>query len=98
MKQLLSARCGAIEPNIATLKLATDIALGNDNIKDVHARDGYKDLILKSFGSHEDVSELYNSLCDNVSKLPPTDAGYWGGAFSYDQSDADVLNRCKAPK
>ena len=95
LKNSVSARCASIEANIATLKLATDLLLGNNveyrdqNIKyhdleSVHTSGAYGSLI----GATKDeafAKNLYAELCANVSKLSSPNKlnkGFWRGAFS----------------
>lgn len=100
LKNLLSARCGSNEANIATLKLATDLLLGNDvnykdknikykNLKDVHGTGAYGATINATIDP-DFVKILYDGLCKNVKKLSKNlNDGYWSKAFS---------NNCGEPK
>lgn len=98
LKNLVSARCGSIEANIATLKLVTDLLLEKSvnykdldikykNLEDVHATGSYGKLI----GATSDVDfaeKLYDELLDNVNKLKKKlNKGFWKAAFSYNKSD-----------
>jgi hypothetical protein len=84
LKNFLTARCGSIEANVATLALCTDLLLGNHNITDVHNKGIYGAMINKT--SDEDfVKGLYFDLCENIKKLnkeSKLNKGFWAAAFS----------------
>lgn len=102
LKNLISARCGSVEANIATLKLVTDLLLNNkvndpknlnySSLEEVHKNNIYSKMINNTIDSSY-AKYLYEELCNNVNKLQnDLNKGYWNGAFSYNN------NKCSAPK
>lgn len=83
LKNTVSARCGSIEANIATLKLCTDLLLGNDEITKVHNNGTYGKLITSTSDAGI-AKKIYSQLCDNIKKLNKNklNDGFWKGAFS----------------
>lgn len=95
LKNTVSARCGSLEANIATLKLCTDLLLDKKvsypefdisykNLEEADKNDAYIKLI-KITKSEDAAATLYKSLCKNVKELNKKgelNKGYWKGAFS----------------
>ena len=90
LKRELTARCGSLEANIATLGLSTDIALGKRSIEDVQKHAQYKQQIEAiSCSAKEDpacaknLRDLEASICQNVQALKPSDPplDYYENAF-----------------
>lgn len=89
LKKLLSARCGNLEANIATLALATDIL--TDKVPNDVYKAGLANLygeMIKSTSDPKIAKKLYKNLCENLGELGrPSPSDYWVGAFSADCSD-----------
>lgn len=107
LKRLLSARCGSIEANIATLKLLLDILLdkevsvqfGNENytykgIKDIQQKNIYG-MTINQTTNPEFVKQLYTDLVQSyqeyTTETKDIPIGYWSAAFSY------VDDKCLPP-
>ena len=81
LKNQLTARCGSIEANIATLKVCTDLLLNKVTINKVHKDDIYAKTIQSTI-DEKIVEKLLSDLCKNVKKLSTKlNKGYWPGAF-----------------
>ena len=89
LKQELSARCGSLEANIATLYLCSHVILNHIDkqymsILQIQQNHEYKKH-LNSTTEHEKVKKMYKKLSENLdlirsqNKLP---TNYWPGAFS----------------
>ena len=89
LKQELSARCGSLEANIATLYLCSHVILHHIDkqymsILQIQHNHEYKKHINSTI-NHENVKKMYKKLSDNLglirsqNKLP---TNYWPGAFS----------------
>jgi hypothetical protein len=95
LKNLISARCGSLEANIATLKLITDLLLENNvdmpnygikysNLEEARSNNAYKKQIMMT-SSDDAVKMLYKALKRNIEKLnseKKLNKGFWKGAFS----------------
>lgn len=68
IKQQLTARCGSLSANIATLKIATDLVAGKVTINTIHTNGLYKQSITNSVNV-EKLKEIYAGLCANVEAL-----------------------------
>lgn len=98
LKQELTARCGSLEANIATLSLATGIAAGVCDIDEVHEKGLYGQTIEAiSCNVEQDaecaatVAELHSRLQRNRAQIPPNPAlDYYEGAFDAECGDPDA--------
>lgn len=90
LKKLLSARCGSLDANIATLKIATDIVNGKITINEVHQKKLYQKHLTSTFKDPRNTVELYHELCKNLKTQlgDPESSGYWKAAFN---------EKCDAP-
>jgi hypothetical protein len=90
----LTARCGSLEANVATLNLATQIAVGKMDI-DAIQKEGTYGKTIKSISCDSQADEacsnhldtLRKELCDNVKQLKPRGLDYYENAFN-DSCDA----------
>ena len=80
LKRELSARCGGLGANIATLTLATKIAEGEISIEDVHAQRIYDDYIKRS-KNIDPLVDMLEELIDAVERNQITGGDYWPLAF-----------------
>ena len=89
LKKLLSARCGSIEANVATLKLCTDILTDKLDTNDYYNIAPLYGSLIKSTKDPEIARELYQSLYDNLQELGrPAISDYWIGAFDADCNES----------
>lgn len=92
LKQQLWARCGSIEANIATLKIALDILLGKDTLESVQKNGTYNKTIENlsdGFGGTDVpfTTNLYSELCEQLAEyriIQPNYTDIWPSAFSQD--------------
>jgi len=88
LKNLLTARCGSLAANMATLKLATDIAVGNVDWQTVRDNNLYARAIMCTYSAksadktnHPLTKWMYCKLCGNLQKGRKLNNGYWPEAF-----------------
>jgi len=106
LKNMVTARCGGIGANIATLKLVTDLLLGNSveykkfgikyhNLNSIHKNGSYGKLI-GSISNNEHYVVLCRELFSNVKKLNKNkkklNKNFWAKAFNYKNG------KCNAPE
>ena len=93
LKKELTARCGSLEANLATLHLATNIATGKVDRETVQKDGLYKKHIQSiSCSASEDpecgrhLDTLRADICSNIQKLKPSDPplDYYKNAFNAD--------------
>lgn len=109
LKKLLSARCGSIEANVATLRLCTDILTDKLDTKEYFNLAPLYGSMIKSTKDENVARQLYQGLCNNLQELGrPSMSDYWIGAFDADcneplpqfqwNSVCDKADKLKKPK
>lgn len=79
LKRLLSARCGSLEANIATLYTCLLVNNGVHTIKEIQSKGLYGKNI-NSTSDFDSVKKMYNYLVKHLKKDVPI-TGYWNVAF-----------------
>tara|TARA_A100001015_G_scaffold264243_1_gene311722 strand:- start:261 stop:944 length:684 start_codon:yes stop_codon:yes gene_type:complete len=80
LKRLLSARCGSLEANIATLYTCLLVNNGVHTIKEIQSKGLYGKNI-NSTKDFESVKKMYKYLVKNLKKKDVPITGYWNVAF-----------------